>query len=72
MIELNLSIEKMILYACGSVLISGLIGLLLFSILSGEGIYTIVSNYVAKNLELTNKIDSLEEELQNKVESEKR
>ena len=53
MIELNLSIEKTILYACGCVLISGLIGLLLFSMLSGEGIYTIVSNYVAKNLELT-------------------
>jgi uncharacterized protein YybS (DUF2232 family) len=53
MIELNLSIEKTVLYACGSVLISGLTGLLLFSILSGEGIYSIVSNYVAKNLELT-------------------
>jgi uncharacterized protein YybS (DUF2232 family) len=53
MIELNLSIEKTILYTCGCVLISGLTGLLLFSMLSGEGIYTIVSNYVSKNLELT-------------------
>jgi len=52
-IELNLSIEKTILYACGSVLLLGLAGLLIFSIVSGEGIYTIVSNYVAKNLELT-------------------
>ncbi len=52
-IELNLSIEKTILYACGSVLLSGLAALLIFSILSGEGIYTLVSNYVAKNLELT-------------------
>jgi uncharacterized protein YybS (DUF2232 family) len=52
-IELNLSIEKTILYACGGVLLAGLAGLLIFSILSGEGIYTIVSNYVAKNLELT-------------------
>jgi uncharacterized protein YybS (DUF2232 family) len=53
MIELNLSIEKTILYACGSVLLSGLAGLFIFSILSGDGIYTIVSSYVAKNLELT-------------------
>ena len=30
-----------------------LAGLLFFSILSGESIYNIVSNYVAKNLELT-------------------
>ena len=52
-IELNLSIEKTMLYACGSVLLSGLAGLLLFSILSGEGIYSIVSTYVAKNLDLT-------------------
>jgi uncharacterized protein YybS (DUF2232 family) len=52
-IELNLSIEKTILYACGSVLLSGLAGLIIYSVLSGEGIYTIVSNYVAKNLELT-------------------
>ena len=52
-IELNLSIEKTMIYACGSVLLSGMAGLLIFSILSGEGIYTIVSNYVAKNLEFT-------------------
>ena len=52
-IELNLSIEKTMLYACGSVLLSGLIALLMYSALSGEGIYAIVSNYVAKNLELT-------------------
>ena len=41
------------IYACGTVLLSGMAGLLIFSILSGEGIYTIVSNYVAKNLEFT-------------------
>jgi len=53
MIELNVSIEKTVLYACGSVLLSGFAGLFIFSILSGEGIYTIVSSYVAENLELT-------------------
>ncbi len=53
LIELNLSIEKMILYACGCVLLSGLAGLLISSILSGESIYAFVSRYVARNLELT-------------------
>jgi uncharacterized protein YybS (DUF2232 family) len=51
--ELNLSIEKTMIYACGSVLLSGLVGLLIFSMLSGEGLYTIVSTYVSNNLELT-------------------
>ncbi len=51
--ELNLSIEKTTLYASGSVVLSGLIGLIISSILSGEGVFAIVSNYVAKNLELT-------------------
>jgi len=53
LIELNLSIEKMILYTCGCVLLTGLAGLLIFSILSGESIYAFVSRYVARNLELT-------------------
>jgi uncharacterized protein YybS (DUF2232 family) len=53
MIELNVSIEKTMLYACGSALLAGLVVLFLFSLLSGDSIYTIVSNYVAKNLELT-------------------
>jgi uncharacterized protein YybS (DUF2232 family) len=53
LIELNLSIEKTVLYACGSALLAGLAGLLISSVLSGEGIYTIVSRYVGKNLELT-------------------
>ena len=51
--EFNLSIEKTLLYACGGVLLSGLIGLIIFSLISGAGIYTVVSEYVAKNLELT-------------------
>jgi uncharacterized protein YybS (DUF2232 family) len=53
LIELNLTIEKTLLYACGSVLLCGLIGLLMFSLISGKSIYTVVSEYVAKNLELT-------------------
>ena len=51
--ELNLSIEKTTLYASGSVVLSGLISLIISSMLTGEGVFTIVSNYVAKNLELT-------------------
>jgi uncharacterized protein YybS (DUF2232 family) len=53
LIESNHSIEKTILYATGAVLFSALIGLVIYSGLSGEGIYAVVSDYVAKNLELT-------------------
>jgi len=53
LIEWNFSIEKTILYATGAVLISGFTGLVVYSILYGEGIYTLVSNYVTQNLKLT-------------------
>ena len=53
LIELNFSIEKTMLYTSGSVLLSALVVLLISSMVSGQGIYTIVSQYVAKNLELT-------------------
>ena len=53
LIESNFSIEKTILYATGAVLISGLLGLIVYGVLSGQGIYAIVSEYVTKNLELT-------------------
>ena len=51
--ELNLSIEKTILYTCGGALLAGLASLLFSSILSGQGVYAIISQYVGKNLELT-------------------
>jgi uncharacterized protein YybS (DUF2232 family) len=51
--ELNLSIEQTTLIASGSVVLSGLISLIISSILSGESVLAIVSDYVAKNLELT-------------------
>ncbi|MGD8263491.1 MAG: YybS family protein [Desulfobacterales bacterium] len=50
---LNLTIEKTTLYASGGVLLCGLIGLVGSSSVSGESIYTIVSQYVTENLELT-------------------
>ena len=51
--EVKYSIEKTILYTTGAVLFSGLMGLIIYGVLSGQGIYAIVSEYVAKNLELT-------------------
>jgi len=51
--ELNLSIEQTTLIASGSVVLSGLISLIVSSVLTGEGVFAIVSDYVAKNLELT-------------------
>jgi len=53
LIELNYSIDKVMLYATGTVLISGFMGLVFYSVLSGEGIHAIVSDYVTKNLDLT-------------------
>jgi len=51
--ELNLSIEQTMLMASGSVVLSGVISLIISSFLSGEGVFAIVTHYVAKNLELT-------------------
>ena len=51
--ELNLSIEKTVLYSCGSVLLSGLVILLIYSNMSGRNIVALVSDYVRQNLELT-------------------
>ncbi len=53
LIEMNLSIEKTILFASGAVLITGFAGLLFYSGISNTGIKTLISNYVSKNLELT-------------------
>jgi uncharacterized protein YybS (DUF2232 family) len=53
LIGLNLSIEKTILLTTAAVLFSGLISLFIFSIFSGTSISAVVSEYVAKNLELT-------------------
>ncbi|MFC1516153.1 DUF2232 domain-containing protein, partial [Thermodesulfobacteriota bacterium] len=53
LIELNLSIERTMLYACGTVLFTGLAGLFFYSNFHNTGMYALVSEYVAKNLELT-------------------
>ena len=51
--EMNLSIEKTVMYACGGVLLTGVVGLVLYSNLSATGIYSLVSVYIAQNLEMT-------------------
>ena len=53
LLELNLSIEKTILYACGSVVITGIICLLFYSNIANKGIFALVSEYVGKNIDLT-------------------
>ena len=52
-LAMDLSVEKTILYTCGSVLLSGLLGLVVYSNVSSTGISVLVSGYIAKNLELT-------------------
>jgi len=51
--EMNLSVEKTVMYACGGVLLTGVVGLVLYSNLSATGIYSLVSVYIAQNLEMT-------------------
>ena len=51
--ELDLSVEKTMLYASSSVMLTGIVCLLFYSQASNTGIIALVSVYVAKNLELT-------------------
>jgi uncharacterized protein YybS (DUF2232 family) len=50
--ELNMTVEKTILYASGGSLLAGFIGLLLYSNLSGMNLYALVSSHVATNIEM--------------------
>jgi len=52
-LTMNLSVEKTILYTCASVLLSGLLGLVLYSNVSNTGITLLVSGYIAMNLKMT-------------------
>jgi len=51
--ELDLSVEKTMLYTCSTILCTGIIGLLFYSKIAKIGIIALVAEYVAKNLELT-------------------
>lgn len=53
MFEKELSVEMTVVAACGIVLGSGIIGILLYSMVASTGIYNLVSGYVATNLELS-------------------
>lgn len=53
LIEMNLSVERTVLYACGVVLLTGLAFLILHSNFSQKGIVPLVSQYVGENLRLT-------------------
>ena len=52
-LSMNLSVEKTILYTCAAVIVSGFFGLVIYSNVSSMGIFMLVSEYIAKNLELT-------------------
>ncbi|MBW2612179.1 MAG: DUF2232 domain-containing protein [Deltaproteobacteria bacterium] len=52
-LAMDLSVEKTVAYTCSAVLLSGLLGLVFYSNVSGTGIFDLVSAYIAENLELT-------------------
>jgi uncharacterized protein YybS (DUF2232 family) len=47
------SIDKIMLYACSVVLISGIVSLLVYSLASGSDLISMLSQYVAQNIELS-------------------
>jgi uncharacterized protein YybS (DUF2232 family) len=53
LIEMNLSVEKTICYAVSAILLTGTFGLLLHGSMARIGIQALISDYVAKNLQLT-------------------
>lgn len=55
-IELQLSVEKTGIYTCLATLLTSAACLLLYSVITGQGLFSLVSNYVAANLEMTLKI----------------
>ncbi len=51
-IEMDISIEKTVLYACVTVLMTGFVGLLFYNNISGTNIVTLVSEYVTRVIDL--------------------
>lgn len=51
--EKNLSIEKTVLYVCCAVFFAGLVCLVFYGNISQKGIGTLISDYIAKNLDFT-------------------
>lgn len=53
LLEFRFPIDKTVLYTCGAVLIGTIVSLLIFSSVSGKNLFTILSQYVAHNIELS-------------------
>ncbi len=53
LIEMNISIERTMVYTCGAVVSTSLAGLLIVSSLTGQSLLSLVSDYIRKNLELS-------------------
>ena len=53
LMELRFPIDKTVLYTCGVVLIGAIASLFIFSSISGQNLFTILSQYVAQNLKLS-------------------
>ena len=53
LLESRFSIEKTLLGACAVTVLTGLVSLLIYSVVSGSGPLTILNQYVAQNLELS-------------------
>jgi len=53
LLESRFSIDKTMLYACGVILIGGIVSLFVYRITSGIDLISILSQYVAQNIELS-------------------
>ncbi len=53
LLESRFPIDKTMLYSCGVILISGIVGLFVYRIASGIDLISILSHYVAQNIELS-------------------
>jgi len=53
LLEFRFPIDKTVLYACGLVLMSGIVSLFIYSSVSGKNLFSILSQYVAHNIELS-------------------
>ena len=55
-IEMQLSVEKTGIYTCIATLLTGSVCFVAYSVITDQGIFSLVSNYVATNLKMTLKI----------------
>ncbi|MCP4691161.1 MAG: YybS family protein [Desulfobacterales bacterium] len=53
LLEMNLTLERTFLYACGAVFLSGFVFLLFYSAISNIGIMELLSSYAAENIRMS-------------------